>query len=112
MLSIDDIIRLYYEDVSIEFLKRRSNGIMGEWDYPRVLIYENNLKSEEERDITLLHEFIHARDEVIRGIDQKIGEMDEYGCTNYEEVEKEAFETYRNAPEVLVILKELYNIKS
>ena len=111
MLSVDEIVILFYEDVNIEFLRRRTNKITGEWDYPRILIYIDNIASEYERDITLLHEFIHARDEIIKGIEKKLGEMDEYGCTNYNEVEREAVETYHKFPEVLKFLKELYYIK-
>lgn len=110
MLSFDDIMILFYEDVYVEFLRRRSDRITGEWDYPRILIYLNNITSEYDRDITLLHEFIHARDEIVKGIEKKLGEMDEYGCTNYNEVEREAIETYHTSPEILKFLKELYDI--
>lgn len=104
MLTVNYIVNIYLAHVDVIFLKRCARGIKSEWDPAifTIFMYKNNLESKEDRDINLLYEFIHARDEIIRGIGQPIDGRDEYNCTNYEKVERKAHETYDNAPLVSI----------
>jgi hypothetical protein len=103
MLSKKDIMALYYDGVELKFRrKKHPRGLKGDHDpsASEINIYTANIVSEYERDITILHEFIHARNDRKDFFD----ENDE-GC---EKVEREAKQTYRNRPYVLGLIKELY----
>ena len=104
MLSINQVVAACNEAVFVRFGRKCSARIKGEYD-PQALeisIYPKNNTSRSDLDITLLHEFIHARDDVKSARSVDSAEKD---------VEKEAKQTYRLHPYVLRFIKELYNIK-
>ena len=106
MLSVEQVIKLCEEDVRIRFRRKpRSDKLKGEYDPEdnEISVYLKNIDSKEERDITILHEFIHARDIWIKNLDTT------GSCS--ERVEREATETYKKRPEVLAFIKEMYKIK-
>lgn len=105
MLSKKDVMMLYYDGLEIKFRrKRHPRGLKGDHDpsASEINIYTSHITSEYERDITILHEFIHARNDHKGFLD----DADE-GC---EQVEEEAKETYRQRPYVIALVKELYKI--
>ncbi len=105
MLSKTDILTLYYNGTEIKFRrKKHPRELKGDHDpsASEINIYTAHIASEYERDITILHEFIHARNDHKGFFD----ETDE-GCMK---VEKEAKQTYRQRPYVLALIKELYRI--
>ena len=102
MLSIDHVIQLCEEGVDVN-VKRKPHplGFKGEWDVSTLSIYifKPNCNSLADRDITLIHEFIHARDDLI--FDNENPDMD---------TENEALKTYIQA-QTVEFIKELYSIK-
>lgn len=127
MLTINQIIRCCQKRLDIRF-KRKPHpfGRTGEYDSdgeddaPEIIIYPTSTNFE--RDITILHEFIHARDDLLhKKSKSKTGARREFSSTRereaeeearYEErVEYEARETYKKRPESLRFIKELYRIK-
>lgn len=104
MLTIHQVNTLYRDGVDIRFKKKKgSNRLKGEYDPNSLegIIYMKEVESLEDRDITMLHEFIHARNGA-RGYRYKDVE---------DVVETEAKKTYERRPEVLKYIKELYGIK-
>jgi hypothetical protein len=103
MLTIEQVIRCVEEGISIEFKKSGPKGIKGEYDpsTQRISIYVNNLGSPMDMGLTILHEFIHARDD----IGSARGECAE------SKVEREAMLTYRNAPHVIRFIRQIYQIE-
>jgi len=105
MLTIDDVIKLYKEDLRIRFVhKPHPQGLRGEYDPAdeEVIIYLAHNESAFDRDMTLLHEFYHAKQDMICNRKAPEGE----GLA-----EKEAGRTYKHRPGVLKAIKELYDIK-
>jgi len=104
MLSKKNVIQLYNDGLVIRWRrKKHPQQLKGEFDPAafEVNIYTRHLLSEHDRDLTLLHEFIHARD------DHK-GLPNNRTCSP--QVEQEAEATYQRRPEVLALIKELYNL--
>ena len=105
MLTLRQVEKICETGVDITFSRKRvTRDLMGEYD-PGTLeavIYLANNPSEFERDITLLHEMIHARD------DMKAARLLNGRC---DDVEQEAKETYQKRPYVLQYIKEFYGIK-
>lgn len=66
MLSKNNVIQLYNDGLVIRWRrKKHPQQLKGEFDPAafEVNIYTKHLLSEHDRDLTLLHEFIHARDD-------------------------------------------------
>ena len=106
VLTIHQVNELFAEGVGIKFRRKAHPfGDKGNYDPSqlRIEVYTPNLESRIDRDITILHEFIHARDE-IKGTHY-------YHRRNHRSVEKEAIDTYKKRPEVLEYIKELYAIR-
>lgn len=104
MLSKNNVIQLYNDGLVIRWRrKKHPQQLKGEFDPAafEVNIYTKHLLSEHDRDLTLLHEFIHARD------DHK-GLPSTRTCSP--QVEQEAEATYQRRPGVLALIKELYGI--
>jgi len=116
MLTIEDIVELYEEDELVIIFKKINKKIgpktlKGEYNTekninnsyypPEIFIYEQMIENEEDLDITLLHEFIHAKNDLILGL----------FIEDDEQVEKEAQETYKKAPEVVEFIKDFYKLK-
>ena len=107
MLTLNQVIKLYEDGLEIKFENRwKKDGRKGDYNPPEleVLIYKLNIESIIDRDITILHELIHARDE-IKGKRYRNKTQDE------KQVEKEARETYRKNPYIIKFIKDLYKIK-
>ena len=69
----------------------------------RIFVYLSAISSWYDFYITLLHEFIHARDDLIRSIsDFKSTEA---------RVDQEARKTYQKRPKTLELIIELYNLR-
>lgn len=106
MLTKKDILKLYDEGLEIKFRrKRHPQGLRGDYDPSacEINVYTKAVSSAYERDITLLHEFIHARDD--RNDNKR-----QTGQALDSRIEKEALQTYEKKPSVLALIKELYKI--
>ncbi len=104
MLTKNNVIQLYNDGLAIRrHRKKHPQQLKGEYDPVgfEVNIYTPHLTSERDRDMTLLHEFVHARDDC-KGL------RSNRACSP--RVEREAEETYLRRPEVLALIKELYGI--
>lgn len=103
MLTLNQIINIYRKGVEIKF-KRKSKDkeTKGEYDPSTLeaIVYVNNNKSKDDRDVTIIHELIHSRDD-LRG----------KRLYSEGEVEKEAIETYQKRRYVLMLIKELYKLR-
>ena len=96
MLTINNILKLYQEGIDIIITNKLSN-IAGEWDISNlcVWLYKRNIKSKKERDLTLIHELIHAKGDLI--VYKRIDEV---------KVEEEAVQTYLKKPYIIEFLKD------
>lgn len=104
MLTIEDIVALS-ENVNVHVnwhqQRHEDKGQWGKGETDDVILYMKNIVSQEDLDITILHEFVHARDNCLL----------EREFVPESEVENEAVETYKNAPEVLSIIKQFYHLE-
>lgn len=109
MLTLKQIRELYQANLKIKFKKKHPQRLKGEYDPGTLeaIVYIPNAESKEDRDITILHELIHARDD-IKGLRTQ---YEKYKKKIEDQVEKEAVETYKNRPYVLQFIKQLYDIK-
>ena len=108
MLTIHQIMRIHQEGIELRFSRKKvMKELKGEYDpsEQEMLVYIRNIESLLELDITLLHECIHARDDV-RGKRSFLFDNQEDS-----EVEHEALLTYTKKPEVLAFLKDIYQVK-
>ena len=67
MLTIKQIIKMYEEGVEMHFSRAHvPPDFKGEYDpaRQRIIIYTRSIVSPIDRDLTILHEHIHARDDV------------------------------------------------
>lgn len=102
MLTKNNVIQLYNDGLVIRWhRKKHPQQLKGEYDPAgfEVNIYTHHLISEHDRDMTLLHELIHARD------DRK-GLPNNRTCSP--RVEQEAEATFQRRPGVLALIKELF----
>ena len=106
MLTIEDIKRVCEEGITLRFKRKPApDRRKGEFD-PLTLeakVFLPDQESREDRDITILHEFIHARD--------NIGGHRYYRDRKGYNVEREAANTYKYRPYVLQFIKQLYRIR-
>lgn len=105
MLTIEDIKQAYEEGITLR-LKRKPapDKRKGEFDLLNleVRIFLPGAESKEDKELTILHEFIHARDG-IKGY--RYRDRKDYN------VEREAANTLRYRSEVLKFIKQLYKIR-
>jgi hypothetical protein len=107
MLTIKEIIQLYRHGLEVRLRrKKHPKSLKGYYDpsHFEINIFLPDLVSEFDFGVTLLHEFVHARDDRKSGQD----DSDESG----ERVEAEARETHDKRSYILELIKELYNIGS
>ena len=119
MLTIDQIVKVSEEGVNILFKDTPSHfGYKGLYEpgTQAIIIYNKAISSAYDFHITLLHEFVHARDDVLyshifftnaRGRVSDISDALEYE----EATEQEAINTYKENRGVLDLIKELYKIE-
>lgn len=104
MLTIKQVERIYEEGIIIRFVKRWQSSRQKGTFNPETLevkVYLSSINSPEDRDTTILHELIHARDDIT-------GRRSAGICSP--SVENEAVQTYRRKPQVLDYVKQLYGI--
>ena len=109
MLTINQLVKVYEKGVEVHFKKSPSpKGFKGEYDPGSlsVLIYIPAIESKYDEDVTLLHEFIHARDDIYFSKTQYIRDIDEYE----QETEQEALKTYKKRPHIIDFISQLYYI--
>ncbi|MFC1837649.1 hypothetical protein ACFLYW_03110 [Thermodesulfobacteriota bacterium] len=102
MLTKKEVIQLYRDGLEVRLRrKRHPEKLKGDYDpsHFEISIFLPELISEFEFGITLLHEFIHARDER-KGVTHK----------NEEKVEAEARATNDKRPYILEFIKDLYHL--
>lgn len=102
MLTKKEVTELYQDGLEVRLRrKRHPEKLKGDYDpsHFEISIFLADLASEFEFGITLLHEFIHARDE-------RKGVLD----INDETVEAEARKTNDKRPHILEFIKDLYHI--
>ena len=107
MLTEKEVTQLYRHGLEVRLRrKKHPQSLKGYFDPSNfeISIFLPGLVSEFEFGVTLLHEFIHARNDLKGGQD----ENDELS----EKVETEARETQGKRPYILELIKELYNIGS
>jgi hypothetical protein len=107
MLTRKDVTQLYRHGLEVRLRRKKHlKKLKGDYDPSQfeISIFLPELVSEFEFSVTMLHEFIHARNDWKNGED----ESDEL-C---EKVEAEARETHDKRPYILELIKELYNIGS
>ena len=108
MLTIENVNKIYREGYDLRFEAKpppEEKGCLGITDPALldIIIYTDNHKTIRERDITILHEFIHAAEEV--GSKRS---PDECNCT---ETDEQAIEIMEKHPEILQHIKNLYYIE-
>ena len=102
MLNKKEVTQLYRDGLEVRLRrKRHPENLKGDYDPSRfeISIFLTDLASELEFNITLLHEFIHARDE-------RKGVLFKKDKT----VEAEARKTNDKRPQILEFIKDLYHI--
>ncbi len=101
MLTTKQIIKLYQEGVDLRFKRKpHPDRLKGEFDPAslEVIVYLPAQESEYDMGITVLHEFIHARNSLSRSF---------YEVKS--SVENEALETYKKRHYLLALISQLYN---
>lgn len=97
MLTTRQVIKLAGR-IDVELCtNKHSYFIKGSYlpDFELITIYLPDIDSEEDFDVTLVHEFIHARDKTS-------------DCERT--TEEEAIETYRRTPEIARFIRELFDL--
>ncbi len=118
MLTIYQVRLLSQYGVEVVFRKKAPASdpyLKGEYN-PETLeaiIYLQNVHSSRDLGITLLHEFIHATDDLRWGSYMRQSErLFEAAVSRYEEaVEQEAVAIYTQKPHILTFIKSLYSLK-
>ena len=109
MLTIHQLVKLYEEGVNIHFKEKPSpKGFKGEYDPSslEILIYTPAIESKSDEDLTILHEFVHARDDIYSSKIAYIQDTIQYE----QETEQEALKTYKKRPYLLDFIMQLYFI--
>lgn len=107
MLTENRVLKFYQDGIRLRFSRKRVKSFFkGEYDPSEfmITIYTSNTNSRFDRDITILHEYIHARDDV-RSLQYRDSQKEESS------VEREALETYHKKPNVLELIKTLHRIR-
>jgi hypothetical protein len=109
MLTIEDVINICENDYEISLTNQPPSfypTTMGytEPDNSLINIYLDNIPSMREYSITLIHEFIHAKNELNKFTDNLFDD-DKF-------TEAEAVETYNKTPEVVELIIDLYDLKN
>ena len=117
MLTVHQIVKLFESGVSVKSKQRHSKHFLGVYDHSQleISIYEAEIKREariegenleKQRGVTILHEFVHARDDCI----QSARSPKKRASGIEREVDKEAMQTYNTRPYVLEFIKRLYSL--
>ena len=114
MLNIEQLVKLHDSGLSVE-LSDEITPLKGLYDpsFFHIKLFEESLSSKKDRDLTILHEFIHARDDFFNGNLSKVVSNNPYSGDkdNYElATENEAKEVYDNKPVVLNYIKKFFDL--
>lgn len=104
MLTLKQIIKLYQEGVEIKFIKKpHPDCLKGEFDPSNleILVYLSHADSKTDKDLTILHELVHARN----------NQKNNFAIDSETYVEQEAVMTYYKRGYILDFIKVLYAIK-
>lgn len=107
MLTIHQLVKIYEEGVNIHFKEKPSpKGFKGEYDPSslEILIYTPAIESKSDGDLTILHEFVHARDDVYSSKIVYIQDIIQYE----QETEQEALKTYKKKPYIIDFILQIY----
>lgn len=108
LLTINQVVRLCQGGVDIRLVNNKPHprGIKGEFDmsFLEIVVYKPNIESHEDMDITILHEFIHARNYT----NPCFSDSDEHRME--EHIEEQAVMTYIKRPYLPRFIKQLYSI--
>ena len=107
MLTIPQVVELYREGLQIRILRRpHRDGLKGQYDPDglEAKIFLPAIESPRDLDLTLLHEVLHARDQIRAARSPETNQIED-------EVEREAQIIYQRTPYVLIFLKWLYHIR-
>jgi hypothetical protein len=101
MLTTNQIIKICKEGVDIIFREKGMENLKGEYDPSSldIILYCKNIESVFDRDLTLLHEFIHARNDILNYHSCKEDKGED------EKIENEALMTYLKKLYVLEFIK-------
>lgn len=105
MLTIDQVIEVYQNGVEIKYRRKKHHyNLKGEYDpgLREVNVYLPSIDSSKDKDITLLHELIHARNDLKSAKQPDIEDS---------VVEEEALKTYQKKYYVLQFIKLIYAIE-
>jgi len=109
MLKVKEIIKL---QKGLELLLKKEISLrkfkgLYEPDKKRIIIFYSNINNKKDLDLTLLHEFVHARDDICYSNIYYINDIGDYEKST----EKEAIKTYNKKPHILKLIKDIYDIK-
>jgi len=96
IFGLEEIVTLYEDGWEIKHsTDPEYRGLCDPGEYI-IYLYTNNIETEHEYNVTLIHEFLHAHD-----------------CTMSEAlVERKAYEIVDHFPEVIDFIKDLYRIEN
>ncbi|MAG39217.1 hypothetical protein CMO90_03980 [Candidatus Woesearchaeota archaeon] len=109
MLTIDEVVKVCEEGVYLDFNKKpHPEGLKGMYDPSELLIsiYLPEIESNNDMTMTLLHEFVHARDDLYYQNTYYITDIKDYE----QDTEITAMKTYQQDPFVIKAIKELYRL--
>ena len=120
MLTIEQIIKIHDSGVTVNFSDETSE-MKGCYDpsTTKITIFSNSLNSEKDYHITLLHEFIHAKDDLFydnKEINDHLSGVVSNNPYNgnksfYErDTEKESLTVYNNMSYILAFIKKIYEL--
>jgi hypothetical protein len=101
MLTVDDFIKVYQHAVDLHLKEKpHKSSRRGVWreDYWKVLVYIPAHDNLDDLYKTIIHEFIHARNDLVT---PEMSDLEE-------DVEAECIETFIKNPEVIDYIKECY----
>jgi len=105
ILTIDEVIEMYSLGLEVKISNKNIESSLQGMYFPdklKSIIYKNNIPNEHIYDITILHETIHAKEELL---DNKPNFISEW------HTELSAQINYIENNGILEFIKELYNIK-
>lgn len=111
ILTLKNLEELYSRGWEVEVSKENLKDITGKISSEDkiIKIYKNNIRNNEELNLTILHEFLHAQDFEFNNLNES-GISDDISYESF--TEQRAIFVYRNFPEILEEIKNYYpNLK-
>ncbi len=102
MLTLNQIIKLYESGLEIKIKNKSQYSYQrGFYENSEIYIYKNNTRSVKDKEVTILHELIHARNHLLNN---RYNE-------NERNVQKEALDTYKKRPHIISFVKNIFNLE-